>query len=187
MGEELGELLPHARAAIECRQRARAVVGVTERLLDVPPRLDRLFGGLELLAEDGGDAHAVGTLLIALVGGALELAALGERLDEGTPALGLLEEHDQPVERLGVVGRGLEPAFPRPDGAVVLLQLGGETRCLAEHAPADLVLLFQDGETLEDVEAIGLATGLVEQRLDVTAGREQRLVGDRRDREDAEK
>ena len=186
-GEELGELLPHPRAAIERRQRARAVVGVTERLLDVAPRLDRLLGGLELLAEDGGDAHAVGALLIALVRGALELAALGERLDEGTPALGLLEQDDEAVERLGIVGRGLEPALPRPDGAVVLLQLGGETRCLAEHAPADLVLLLEDRETFEDVEAIGLPTGLLEERLDVTAGCEQRLVGDRRDREDAEK
>jgi hypothetical protein len=48
------------------------------------------------------------------------------------------------------------------------------------------VLLFQDRETFEDVEAIGPATGLLEERLDVTARCEQRLIGDRRDREDAE-
>ncbi len=45
--------------------------------------------------------------------------------------------------------------------------------------PADLRLLFEDGEALEHVEAVALAGHLREQRLDVPAGCEERLVGDR--------
>ena len=192
--EELGELGPHARAAEERGERPRALVGLAERGLDVAPGLDGLVARFELLAQDGGDAHAVRALQLrgGRVGAGrrrapIELAAPCEDVDERTPATRLFEEDDEAVERLGIGRHRLESSFPGPDRAVVLLELGRETRGLAEHLRADLRLLFEDRETLEHVEPVVLASHLCEQRLDVPACGEERLVRDRRAAQYAEK
>ena len=183
-GEVLGELVPALRRAEEVRERLRRVVVVAERRVDRAPRLDRLVGRVELVAEDACNTHAIDAPLneVAL----FFLRALVQDVDERAPALRLVEEENETIERFRIAGLRLEAAFPRPDRAVVLVELHREARGLAEDVPFHVRLLLEDREALEDVEAIGLALGAREERLDVTARLEERRVRDRRDGEDAE-